>query len=83
MEKWKFEEATMILLNACIINDVSVKTEFYKDLPEEIEKIIRMKTYNHAKKELEILEKVSKDNLVNPFKNEILSLCRAFGESGQ
>lgn len=41
------------------------------------------KTKSHAKRELEILEKTTPDAIVTPFKNEILALCEAFGESGQ
>jgi len=37
----------------------------------------------HAKRELELLEKITPDAIVIPFKNEILALCEAFGKSGQ
>lgn len=39
--------------------------------------------YNHAKKELWILEKKYPDSVVNDFKKEILELCERFGQSGQ
>ena len=38
---------------------------------------------SHAKRELELLEKTTPDAIVTPFKNEILALCEAFGQSGQ
>jgi hypothetical protein len=40
-------------------------------------------TYNHAKKELEILFETTPDSLIKGFEEEILALCEKFGESGQ
>jgi hypothetical protein len=40
-------------------------------------------TYNHAKNELEILISSVPDAVVKPFKDEILSICEKFGNSGQ
>ena len=37
----------------------------------------------HAKRELEVLAKTTPDAIVTPFANEIISLCEAFGNSGQ
>lgn len=37
----------------------------------------------HSRRELEILEKTTPDAIVIPFKKEIISLCKAFGKSGQ
>ena len=40
-------------------------------------------TQSFAKKELDILAATVPDAIVTPFANEILSLCEAFGKSGQ
>jgi len=40
-------------------------------------------TYNHAKKELEILFETTPDSLIKGFEPEILALCEKFGDSGQ
>lgn len=39
--------------------------------------------HSHAKRELEILLKITPDSIIAPFTNEILALCEAFGNSGQ
>jgi hypothetical protein len=40
-------------------------------------------TYNHAKRELDILAATVPDAIVTPFAKEILALVEAFGKSGQ
>lgn len=40
-------------------------------------------TRKHAELELSILGKTTPDAVVLPFKNELLALCEAFGQSGQ
>jgi len=44
-----------------------------------------MKSYtaSHAERELEILIKTVKNPIIAPFKDELISLCDRFGESGQ
>jgi hypothetical protein len=40
-------------------------------------------SYEHAKRELEILAKTVPDAIILPFSTEILELCEVFGNSGQ
>lgn len=40
-------------------------------------------TYNHAKRELEILSKTTQEAIILDFHDEILALCEKFGQSGQ
>ena len=44
---------------------------------------IMTNTYNHAKRELDILVKSTPDAIIRDFIPEILTLCEKFGESGQ
>ena len=38
---------------------------------------------SYAKREFEILEKSNTNSIIVPFKNEIIALCKAFGDSSQ
>ena len=44
---------------------------------------MKIKTQSHAERELDILEKNVPDAIINPFRKELIAICKKFGKSGQ